>query len=131
MAAPLGCVPRRLLGECGRGAQLGELAALHLVDEHVAALDIAVGLEVDLLRNAAVRRERLDVVEQLRSRRVAGLDALDEDVRGVITLARVRARVLSDQGLVLRGEGAQRATGGGRRQLARARDDRAFASRGA
>src|SRR5687768_4949270 len=89
------CCAGWLAGELCGGAQLGELAALYLIDVHVTGLDVAVVLELHLLGDAIEAVEGLDEGQQLLAGVVARLDALDEDVGGVVALARVRARVLA------------------------------------
>src|SRR3954468_10840706 len=84
--------PSYLLGNFVDRSDQGDLPALHLVDEDRAALDLAVGLELDRLGDA-LEAGRLDPVVDAVSRGLARLDGLQEDLRGVVALGRVRARV--------------------------------------
>src|SRR3954471_9884843 len=56
-----------LVGQLVGGAEQVELPALHPVHVHVAGLDVAVGLEGDVLRDALVRAEVVHVVAELGS----------------------------------------------------------------
>src|SRR2546422_5990443 len=110
----------RLLGQLRSLAQLGDLAALDLVDEHVARLHVAVRLELDGLRHAVEARETLDVAQKLPTGVVPGLDPADEDAGRVVALAGVRAGGFAVELLVPVGKLAALARELGRGQAARA-----------